>query len=116
MAVAVGIEKLKLSGSTSAKGILVVPTSTLGTTIHTAGAGLDEIWLYAYNGHTAAVKLTLEWGAVVDPNDTIVVTIPFDDGLFLVAPGLLLTGSLKVTAFAATANVITIHGFANRIT
>jgi len=31
-------------------------------------------------------------------------------------PGLLLTNSLVVTAFAATANVVLVGGFVNRIT
>jgi len=109
--------KLKLSGSTDGKGIKVVQTSTAGTTIHTAHAtDLDEIWIYAVNSQAAAVKLTLEWGQADAPDGNIEVTIPGESGLFLVAPGLLLTNSLVVKAFAATANVIILHGFVNRIT
>ena len=109
--------KLKLSGSTDGKGIKVVQTSTAGDTIHTAHAtDLDEIWIYAVNSQAAAVKLTLEWGQADAPDGNIEVTIPGESGLFLVAPGLLLTNSLVVKAFAATANVIILHGFVNRIT
>jgi len=109
--------KLKLSGSTDGKGIKVVQTGTAGTTIHTAHAtDLDEIWIYVFNSHTADVVLTLEWGGVSAPDDNIVANISFKEGLFLVVPGLLLTNSLVLKAFASIANVLTIHGFVNRIT
>jgi|SRR3972149_795038 len=109
--------KLKLSGSTDGKGIKVVQTATAGTTIHTAHAtDLDEIWLYAVNSQSASVKLTLEWGQADAPDGNIEVSIPGELGLVLVVPGLLLTNSLVVKAFASVANVVIIHGFVNRIT
>jgi len=109
--------KLKLSGSTDGKGVKVVQTATAGTTIHTAHASdLDEIWLYAVNSDTTARKLTLEWGEATAPDGNIEQTIPAESGLVLVAPGLLLTNSLVVKAFAAAANVVLIHGYVNRIT
>lgn len=113
--------KRKLSGSTDGRGIKVVATSTLGTTIHTAVAGTtagtyDEIWLYAYNGHTADLVLTIEFGGVTVPDDTIVVTVPTKAGLMLIVPGLILQNGTVVTAFAASANLISIHGFVNAIT
>ncbi len=110
--------KVLLSGSTNGKAIKVAATATLGTTIHTAGSGtsvLDEIWLYAVNSSSSAVKLTIEWGEATAPDGNIEKTIPAEDGLYCVVPGLLLQNSLVVTAFAGTANVITIHGFVNRI-
>jgi len=113
--------KRKLSGSTDGKPIKVVQTGTAGDTIHTAVAGttagtFDEIWLWAYNGHTADVVLTLEWGGATVPDQNIVVTIPFKSGLVPVAPGLILQNGMVVNAFAATANVITLVGFVNAIT
>ena len=111
-------EKRILSGSTNGRPILVVATATAGTLMHTAVAGttdIDEIWLYAVNSDTTDRKLTLEWGGVTVPNDLIEETVPAEGGLFLVAPGLLLQNGLIVRAFAATANVVTIHGFVNRI-
>ena len=110
--------KVLLSGSTNGKGVKVVATATAGTTIHTAVAGtssMDEIWIYAVNSSAAVVKLTLEWGEVTAPDGNIELTIPSESGLVLVAPGLLLQNSLVVKAFAATANVILIHGYVNRI-
>ena len=113
--------KRKLSGSTDGKAIKVVQTATAGDTIHTAVAGttagtFDEIWLWAYNGHTADVVLTLEWGGATVPDQNIVVTIPFKSGLVPVTPGLILQNGMVVKAFAATANVITLIGFVNAIT
>lgn len=109
--------KLKLSGSTDGKAIKVAATATAGTTIHTAHAtALDEIWLYAHNSSASTVKLTLEFGGTAAPDDHIEINIGAEGtGLVLVSPGLLLTNSLVVRAFAATANVITLTGYVNRI-
>ena len=109
--------KQLLSGSTNGKGILVVATATAGTTIHTAHAtALDEIWIYAVNTHSSAIKLTIEYGEATEPNGNIELTVQPEAGLVTVLPGLLLTGSLLVKAFAATASEIVLHGFVNRIT
>jgi hypothetical protein len=109
--------KLKLSGSTDGKAIKVAATATAGTTIHTAHAtALDEIWLYAHNSSNAVVKLTLEWGEATAPDGNIEINIGAEGtGLVLVSPGLLLTNSLIVKAFAGTTNVITLTGYVNRI-
>jgi hypothetical protein len=109
--------KVVLSGSTDGKLIKVAATSTPGTLIHTAHAtSEDEIWLYAVNSDTTARKLTIEWGGVTSPDDTIEVTIQPEAGLAVVVSGLVLTNSLVVRAFCATANVVMIGGFVNRIT
>jgi len=113
--------KLVLSGSTDGRAIKVAATATPGTTIHTASStatDFDEIWLYAQNTDTTARKLTVEWGSTSSPDDLIEITIPAESGLTLVAPGLVLKGNatpLVVRAFAATTNVVTIHGYVNRI-
>lgn len=109
--------RVLLSGSTNGRGIKVVQTATAGTTIHTAVTGatdMDEVWLWAQNNHTTAVILTLEWGNA-STDDNIVVSIPAKSGLYLVAPGIMLQNELIVKAFASTANVIIIHGYANRL-
>ena len=109
--------KLKLSGSTDGKQIKVVATATAGTTIHTAHAtALDEVWLWAVNSDTTARKLTVEWGEATAPDGNIEVTIPAESGYLLVVPGLILTNSLVVKAFAGTANVLLVNGYVNRIT
>jgi hypothetical protein len=113
---AVSFTKLKLSGSTDGKQIKVAATATAGTTIHTAHAtSLDEIWLWAVNSDTTARKLTIEWGEATAPDGNVEVTIPAESGYMLVIPGMVLTNSLVVKAFAATANVILINGYVNRI-
>jgi len=115
--------KITLSGSTDGRAIKVAATATPGTTLHTGSSTAttyDEIWLYAQNTDTTARKLTIEWGGTTSPDDLIELTIAAESGLVLVAPGLLIKGNassaLVVKAFAATADVITIHGYVNQIT
>lgn len=111
------ITKQKLSGSTDGKPIKVAATATLGTTIHTAHAtALDEVWLYAVNSDTTARKLTIEYGGATSPDCLIELTVQPESGLVLVVPGLIITNSLVVTAFCATANVVMLGGYVNRIT
>ena len=106
-----------LSGSTDGKGILITSGSTPGTEIHTADAtALDEIWIYGVNSGSSDVNLTIEWGQADAPVGNIEQTLPGEEGLILIIPGLLLTNSLVVKAFAATTSVIMVHGFVNRIT
>ena len=110
-----------LSASTDGRAIKVAATASSGTTIHTGSTTattIDEVWLYAMNTDTTARKLTIQWGGTTSPDDDIEVTIGAESGLVPVAPGLLIRGNataLVVRAFAATANVITIHGYVNRI-
>ena len=114
--------KITLSGSTDGRGIKVAATASAGTTIHTASSTAttyDEIWLYVQNTSASDVKLTVQWGGTVSPDDDIEVTVAAEAGLMLVAPGLVLKGNaspLVVRSFAGTANVLTIHGYVNRIT
>lgn len=111
------ITKEFLSGSTNGRQIKVVATATAGTAIHTAHAtSKDEVWLWAVNSDTSAVKLTIEFGGVSAPDDLIEITIPAEGGYTLVVPGICLSGGLAVKAFAASANVVMIAGFVNRIT
>ena len=114
--------KNHLSGSSDGKGIKVVQTATAGTTIHTGPtntAHFHEVWLYAVNSSASAVKLTIEWGEATAPDGNIELSVAAESGLVLVAPGLLIKGNatpLVVKAFAATANVVMIHGYVNQIT
>ena len=115
--------KVNLSGSTGGRLIKVAQTATTGTTIHATGTSssiFDEIWLYAVNSDTTARKLTIEFGGTSAPDDLIELTVAAESGLVLVVPGLTLVGTgsaaRTVTAFAATANVISIGGYVNRIT
>jgi hypothetical protein len=114
--------KITFSGATDGTPIKVVATASTGTTIHTTGISatvFDEIWLYAYNSDTAARLLTIQYGGTTAVDDDIKITIPPQSGLTLVIPGLILTGTgsagNSVYAYAATANVITVSGYINRI-
>lgn len=107
--------KQYLSGSTTGKGIKVTPTASPGETIHTADpTAKDEIYLWAVNTDTVDRKLTIEWGGTA-VDDQIEVTIPYESGVLLVVPGLLLGNSLVVKAFADSADKINVFGYVNRI-
>lgn len=115
--------KVLLSGSTQGKAIKVAATASTGTTIHATGTSStieDEIWLYAYNSSSVATILTIQFGGTTAVDNDIKLPIPSLSGLTLVIPGLILTGTGSaantVAAYAATANVITISGYVNRIT
>jgi hypothetical protein len=113
--------KLTLSGSTDGRAIKVAATATPGTTIHTgpsSASEIDEVWLYAMNTDITPRKLTVEWGGTSSPDDLIEIFLPSESGLVLIATGLLIKGNatpLLVRAFAATADVVTLHGYVNRI-
>lgn len=117
------LSKVLLSGSTTGLGIKLTDTSTSGNTdagylVHTAVSGttdIDEIWLYAHNSDTSPRKLTVEFGGVTSPDNTIEVTLAAEDGLVLVVPGLPLQNGLLVKAFAGAANVVTVYGYVNRM-
>jgi hypothetical protein len=105
-----------LSGATDGLPIKVTTTGTPGDTIHTAHASAkDEVWLWAMNTDSTDRKLTIEFGGTTSPDHLIEQTITAEGGLQLVIPGLPLTNSKVVKAFAATANVVTIVGYVNRI-
>lgn len=114
--------KVKLSESTLGKAILVGATTTPGTSIHTtlvSATTIDEVWLYAVNTDTASKKLTIEWGGVTSPTDLIEFTVQPENGLYVVIPGLILLGDgttgTPIRAWCATASVVTITGYVNRI-
>lgn len=112
--------KFKLSGSTNGRGILVAATATPGTVIHQAvadntGNVWDEVWLWATNTHTVDVNLTLELGGTVTA-DLDYLSIPFRKGKVLICAGEIFNNGVTLAAFAVTTNVVSIHGFINRIT
>lgn len=99
---------IDLSASTDGQPISITATSTPGTTVHTAGAsGTDWVTLYAANEHTADVEITVEWGAAQNHK---VISIPFDEGDYLIADRLPISNSGVIKVFAGTTAVIWIHG------
>lgn len=115
--------KVQLSGSTGGQPILVAATGTPGTLIHSTGTSstiIDEIWLYAQNDHSADLLLTIEFGGTTSPNNLIRQTITTRAGLILITPGLILNGdgssARSIRAFCASANLVHLSGYVNRIT
>lgn len=111
--------KVVLSGSTNGMGIKVTQTGSPGDTIHTVGAGTtnaDELWLYVANTSATNVKLTIQYGGTTAVDNDIEFTVTAEDGLKVVLPGLILNNGLVVKAYAASANVLVLYGFCNRIT
>ena len=114
---------IPFSGSTQGQGVKVVATSTAGTLIHTTGTSatiIDRLSIWAYNGHSADVELTIEFGGATVPDQNIVQTVTAKTGLTLVVDGLILLGdgssSQTVKAFAATGDVIVLSGYVMRVT
>ena len=110
--------KVALSGSSNGLPILVVATASPGTTIHTAIAGtssFDEIWLWATNTSGGDLVLTLQWGGTTSPLNDNIYTVTAKDGWKCIVPGFILQNSLVVKAYCASANLVNIIGFVNRI-
>jgi hypothetical protein len=111
------IDLLKLGGSTNGRNILVAATATTGTLLHTAvnvSGQYDVVHIYAINTHTANVDLTIEAGGTTNPNDLILLAIPYKSGLIYVLPGLPYDGGVIIRAFASVANKINISGVVYR--
>lgn len=107
---------VNITGAVDGLGVKIAATATPGTLIHTADiAAQDELWLSVVNTSASAVKLTIEAGGVVDPDNLIEQTIEPEDGLELVIAGHRFTNSKVIRAFASVANVLVIYGNVNRI-
>jgi len=114
--------KVLLSGSSQGQPIIVSASASIGTTIHATGTSasiLDEIWLYANNTSTSPVLLTVQFGGTGSVQHAKPITLSPQSGDVLIVAGLPLTGTgsaaTNIYAFAATASVITISGYVNRI-
>jgi hypothetical protein len=109
------VTKQFLSGSTNGRPIKVVASATPGTTLHTSDAtAKDEVWLWVSNTDSVDRAVTVEFGGTTSPDDKIVTIVPAGDTVLVVA-GIPISGGLLVKAFGAAANVLTAHGYVNRI-
>lgn len=115
---------LQPAGSTgTGLGIPITATTSgvLGTTLHQGSATattIDEVWIWVVNYDTVDRKLTLQWGGITAGTNEIEYTVKAENGLYLIAPGLLLQGNatpLKVSAYAATGTALVAYGYVNRI-
>ena len=114
--------KTLLSASSQGQPIIVVATASSGTTIHATGTSssiIDEVWLYANNTSTSPVLLTVQFGGTGAVQNAKPITLAPQSGDVLIVAGLPLTGdgtnATTTRAFAATASVVTISGYVNRI-
>ena len=112
--------KQLLSGSTNGQMIEVDGTSSPGTTIHNVVAtttdAREEVYLYAMNGATTNSILTIEWGGT-GTEDQVVFTVPFQDGVYQVIPGGVLTATTSIVrAFGTATGRLDILGWVNRAT
>ncbi len=110
------VTRVGLSTSNDGEMVLITATSTVGTTVHTATtqtstSRYDEVWLFASNSHSAAVDLTIEIDIANTSTSKFKVSIPKDDGLFVVLPGVSVHNGKLITAFASVASVINIVGY-----
>jgi hypothetical protein len=121
------LSKHLLAQSTYGKNITVASNAAISATcFHVAPGGVtsyDEVWMYAFNGYSDDIALTILWGvsaegaALTDfTNEITTVTVPFQSGRVLVIDGKLLQYGLSAVAYSSTENGILLDGFVNRIT
>lgn len=109
------ITKVIPSGSTDGKPVKIAATATAGTLFHTAHAtALDEVSMYLTNTDSVDRVVTVEFGGATAPDWNVMFTVPAKETI-LAIPGVPLTNSTTVKAFAAAANVINMLGYINRI-
>lgn len=118
--------KIILSGTVDGNSISVTGISaSTANVIHTAITGIvdfDEIFCWAFNNATADRLLAIRWAATATAAQIreFQQTIPSQDGLHLVIPGLPLRNALTVEAFATVAGTVTggigIVGYVHRVT
>lgn len=111
-------KKIMLSGSVNGRNIKVVQTATPGTLLHTVASGsdsLDEIFIQAVNTSAAIVLFTVEFGGVTSPDDLVSINLEPYKGAYMVIAGWLLQNGVFVKGFAASANVIVVNGWVNRL-
>ena len=112
-------QKILLSGSTNGRPIRVTAlvSDENGTTLHTAGAAttnVDELWIWAVNTVSDARELTIKFGATAS-TDEIEFSVPGEDGLYTVVPGIPLNNALVVRAYATVSTDINVVGYVNRV-
>ena len=110
------IEKIPLSGSTDGKMIQGIASNWL--TLHTASSNashIDEVWIWATNVYSADEVATIGWGRWGYTSSNSVFTVPFESGLYLLVPGLLLKGSTGTPKVVEAITGDSQQGYADRI-
>lgn len=109
-----------LGGSTNGAPIHISNTAiaTTVTAAHTAPTGTtghDEVWLWASNRATDAVRHAHVYFAGIASTHKISAVIPPDDGGVLICPGLAINNGAAVRVTATASEAINIYGYVNRI-
>lgn len=104
------------SGSTNFLPISISSIlSSSPDTIHLASStNFDEMWLDAYNYSADDGLLTICLGGT-NTHQRMQVPVPTGRGLIPIIKGLKFTGGVTISAFASSANIISVVGFINRI-
>ena len=112
------IEKIILSGSTDGK---MIQGDGDNLTLHTASSDadhIDEVWIWATNIYNADYECTIGWGRWGYTASNSVFTVPFEAGLYLLIPGLLLKGNASspkiVNCNTGNVDRINFAGYVNR--
>ena len=88
------------TGSTNGLPMAVTSTNSGGASvIHTVSTNVEEIYLDAYNVHTAAVELSVDFGSTVAP---VKVSVPSKAGPLRVIDGWPLRNALTISCFCST--------------
>ena len=112
--------KKVFSGCTNGAALAIgTATTDGGTLVHTAvtatGADqADEIWVWAFNESAADVTINYRHGTATAASLGSIFTVPKQDGLFLVSPGLILNGALTSRCFASASGVHVV-GYVNSV-
>lgn len=105
-----------LSNSTNFQPInIAATTSGSPTLLHTSDStDFDELWLDAYNysGNDAFINIMLGGSSSYQ---ILTLPIPSNRGLIPLLKGQTFTGSVVISAYASTTNVISVIGRVNRI-
>ena len=109
------VVRRELTGTSGGAGIKISSTSS-GVEIHTHDSTFnqsqfDELHLWAYNSHSVAVTLTLQWAGTTDPDNLIPISLQPGSYLQIIC-GQHIGGDLAVNAIAGTANKIMVYGYA----
>jgi hypothetical protein len=112
-----------LSESDGGIPIKIGASVTPGTPIHSTDnfpLNIDEVWLYANNSSGSAVTLTIEYGGTASPDNLITFSLPASSSMTKIIPGMIISAnsnfeSSNISAFASTADVVTVMGFVNKI-
>lgn len=88
------------TGSTDGTAIAVTSSNSAGASvIHTTSTKTEEIYLDAYNVHTAAVELSVDFGNTTAP---VKVSIPAKAGPLRVIDGWPLRNGKTIACFCST--------------